>query len=94
MIVITYMLILSLFAFIQIGVDKKRAKKNEWRIPEKSLWLLALLGGATGSFCGMVYFRHKTKRWSFKIGFLLLMIIDGVSIICYMLIKTGNLSLF
>ena len=59
----------SLFLFGSMGADKRRARRGLWRIPEKRLFLLALLGGAPGGLLGMAVFRHKTKHWSFILGF-------------------------
>ncbi|GEK30083.1 membrane protein [Kurthia zopfii] len=61
-----------------MGYDKRKAIKREWRVPEKSLWLLALIGGAPGAFLGMIVFRHKIKKMKFVVGFTLLMLIDFV----------------
>ena len=66
-----------------MGVDKKRARKHEYRISEKTLWTLAIIGGGTGAFLGMVRFRHKTKHSSFRFGFSLLMIIQLVLLAVY-----------
>ena len=64
-----YALIINLIAFTVCGIDKSRSKKRgEWRIPEKTLFLLAILGGSLGMLLGMCIFRHKTKHWYFKIG--------------------------
>ena len=49
-------------------LDKQKAKKGKWRIPEKTLFLAALLGGSLGTTLGMNTFRHKTKHWYFKFG--------------------------
>ncbi|MCM3767237.1 DUF1294 domain-containing protein [Neobacillus niacini] len=62
--------------FILMGVDKSRARKHQYRIQEKTLWLVAILGGAVGATAGMKFFRHKTKHLQFKIGFPLLAIIE------------------
>lgn len=51
-----------------MGIDKYKAKKNLWRIPEKILFLLAFLLGSLGTTLGMKVFRHKTKHWYFKFG--------------------------
>ena len=51
-----------------MGIDKSKAKRNAWRIPEATLFLVALLGGAIGSTLGMHFFRHKTKHWYFRLG--------------------------
>ena len=58
----------NLLAFVLMGVDKSRARRGAWRIPEKALFLAALLGGSVGSLLGMYAFRHKTKHLSFVIG--------------------------
>ncbi|MFF2450461.1 DUF1294 domain-containing protein [Neobacillus sp. NPDC058068] len=59
-----------------MGEDKKRAKKHEYRIRERTLWLVALFGGAVGATAGMQLYRHKTKHLSFKIGFPVLAVIE------------------
>ena len=51
-----------------MGIDKNRAKKNQWRVPEKTLFLFSLIGGSVGTWAGMYAFRHKTKHWYFVIG--------------------------
>ncbi len=57
-----YLLLINLVTFILYGADKHRAKKNAWRIPEKSLLGFSLLGGAVGGLLGMQRFRHKTRH--------------------------------
>jgi uncharacterized membrane protein YsdA (DUF1294 family) len=64
-----------------MGVDKQRARKNGWRISERTLLLLALIGGGIGSFLGMRYFHHKTKHTRFVILLPLTAIIDIVLVI-------------
>jgi uncharacterized membrane protein YsdA (DUF1294 family) len=73
---LTVFLVMNIVGFILMGVDKSRAKKHQYRIQEKTLWLVAFLGGAVGSTAGMKYFRHKTKHVQFKFGFPLLAIIE------------------
>lgn len=75
-ILLVVFLIMNIWGFYIMGADKKRAQKHQYRIQEKTLWLVALFGGAIGSFLGMQRFRHKTKHLSFKIGFPILAIID------------------
>lgn len=58
-------IVLCIVAFIMYGADKSRAKKHKWRIPEKTLLLIGLLGGALGALLGMKLFRHKTQHWYF-----------------------------
>ena len=62
---IAYLVLANLVAFAMYGIDKKRAIKNKWRIPEKTLLLAALFGGAMGALWGMILFHHKTKKAKF-----------------------------
>lgn len=71
--ILTYT-VMNLIGFFQMMIDKKRAIHHKWRIPERQLWVTAILGGALGLTIGMYVFRHKTKRLSFKWGFTALMI--------------------
>ena len=63
-----YLLLMNLAAFFTFGADKRRAKRAAWRVPEKTLFLLALLGGSVGAVCGMRVFHHKTRHWYFRCG--------------------------
>lgn len=66
--VLGYLVVLCLIEFVLMGVDKGRAKKDQWRIQEKTFFLVALLGGSLGGVVGMRVFHHKTKHWYFRIG--------------------------
>jgi len=66
-IAIVYLIATSVFAFATYGIDKFKARHNKWRISEKTLILLAFLGGAPGALAGMAVFRHKTLHWKFRI---------------------------
>ena len=63
-----YLLLINAAAFILMLVDKIKAQKNRWRIPERTLFGSALLGGSIGAILGMYTFRHKTKHLSFTLG--------------------------
>lgn len=80
---------LNLAAFLTFGADKKRAKRHEWRISEKVLFLLAALGGSAGAVIGMLVFRHKTKKWYFRIGIPLILIAETV-LLAVILLQTGT----
>ena len=69
---LAYVGIMSLVLCIFMYVDKQRAIKKEWRIAEKTLFVLAIFGGAIGGVLGMYLFRHKTKHNSFAFGFTLI----------------------
>ena len=73
-----YLILVNLTGFIQMLADKQRAKKGAWRIPEKMLFLVAIIGGSIGSILGMYTFRHKTKHMSFVIGMPLILILQIV----------------
>ncbi len=62
-----YFGLLSLIGFVIMGIDKQRARAKAWRIPEKTLLIIAFLGGGPGSMLGMYIFRHKTKHAKFII---------------------------
>ena len=63
-----YLVGINLAAFAVFRIDKRRARRGEWRIPERTLFLLALLGGSLGAVCGMFAFHHKTRHWYFRYG--------------------------
>lgn len=62
-----YTLCLNMSTFLIMLIDKRRAIRHQWRIPEKTIFTLAFLGGACGALAGMYAFRHKTKHLSFRI---------------------------
>lgn len=55
------------YLFILMGIDKKKAQQHKWRIPEKRLLLLGMVGGGLGGLIGMYVFRHKTREVKFKL---------------------------
>ncbi|GGD16559.1 DUF1294 domain-containing protein [Pontibacillus salipaludis] len=67
-ILIWYFVAVNVVALIQMQQDKSRAVKEEWRISEKQLWIVTLIGGSLGTYLGMKWFRHKTKHTAFVIG--------------------------
>lgn len=74
-ILVIYLIIINIVGFLSMGIDKYKAIKDEWRIPEKTLFIIAILGGALGSWLGMYSFRHKTKHWYFVVGMPLILIV-------------------
>lgn len=66
--VLFYLICVNMLAFTLFGMDKSRAVRRQWRIPEKTLLLTALIGGSLGAEAGMLCFRHKTKHARFRIG--------------------------
>ena len=73
--IITYLVLVNLWAYALMGIDKRRAQtKGARRIRERTLLLSALLGGGLGAFLGMMGFRHKTRHWYFVIGIPLILL--------------------
>lgn len=77
-IIISYLLVINAVSFSLMYIDKRRAINHKYRISEKMLWTVSLLGGATGSFAGMRLVRHKSKHFSFKYGLPVLIICQFV----------------
>ena len=78
-----YLGIINLVGFFAMFLDKQKAKRGKWRIPEKTLFLLAIIGGSLGTTLGMHVFRHKTKHWYFKFGMPMILIVQIVHIIYF-----------
>lgn len=81
-------LLANLITFILFGLDKRKARKGRWRVPELTLLLWCFFGGALGGWLGMSTFRHKTQHWKFRILvplFLLLQVLAAVYL-CYITI--------
>ena len=83
-ILLVYLLIVNAIGFILMLTDKIKAKKNLWRIPEVTLFLVAAIGGSIGSILGMFTFRHKTKHVSFLLGMPLILAVQIVIVILIM----------
>lgn len=84
-----YLLVINLIAFIVYGVDKQKAKKGKWRISEKTLIGLTIIGGSIGAFVGMQVFHHKTKHALFVVGVPLIFFLQ-VAVVVY-LVRIGLL---
>jgi len=80
-----YLLIINLLGFLVMYIDKRRAEKGKWRIPERTLFLFTWLGGGIGTIAGMYILRHKTLKKKFTIGMPVILGIEVVYLI-YMLI--------
>ena len=78
-ILLVYLLIINAVGFILMLVDKIKAKKNLWRIPEATLFLVAALGGSIGSLLGMYAVRHKTKHIQFILGMPLILAVQVIA---------------
>lgn len=74
--VIAYLVLINVVTFFFFGADKLRAQLGKRRISERTLWLLSAIGGSAGAFLAMDFFRHKTKKASFQLGFVLIFVIQ------------------
>ena len=81
--IIIYFIAINLFGFFIMWLDKRKAKKGKWRIPEKNLFLITDLGGGIGTIAGMYTFRHKTQKIQFVIGFPFITILEIITIIYF-----------
>ena len=75
-----YLVLINIIAFMLMGIDKSKAKRHQWRIPEKTLFLSALLFGSIGANLGMWVFRHKTRHIQFIVLMPLILIVQAVII--------------
>ncbi|NLV88008.1 MAG: DUF1294 domain-containing protein [Tissierellia bacterium] len=71
-----YFALINIISFLLFAIDKIKAKKNQWRIPESTLILVSFLGGGTGSLIGMVVFKHKLSKKKFTLGIPLIIILN------------------
>ena len=78
-----YLLAINVVAFIVYGIDKYKAKKAKWRIPEATLLLLAVLGGSIGAWMGMKVWHHKTMHKKFKYGIPAILLIQ-IALMAYL----------
>mgnify|MGYP004732687693 FL=1 len=73
-VLLVWLAVINLVTFAIYGIDKAKSKRGAWRVPEKTLFLLPLLGGSLGALLGMRVFHHKTKHWYFVWGIPLILL--------------------
>ena len=88
---IIYFVIMNIVGFAIMGIDKRKAIKRTFRIPEATLFIVALIGGSIGSILGMRAFRHKTRHWYFVIGMPAILIAQ-IALLVFLL--TGPIEFF
>jgi len=84
--IIIYVICINLIGFFIMWLDKRKAKKGKWRIPEKTLFIITALGGGIGTIAGMYTFRHKTQKINFVIGFPVITILE-IILALYLIFK-------
>lgn len=88
---IIYFIIINIVGFAIMGIDKRKAIKRTFRIPEATLFIVALIGGSIGSILGMQVFRHKTRHWYFVFGMPAILIVQ-IALLVFLL--TGPIEFF
>ena len=83
--IIIYFVIINIIGFLIMYIDKQKAKKGKWRIPEKTLFIITALGGGIGTIAGMYIFRHKTQKIAFVIGFPAITILEIIALLYFTL---------
>lgn len=78
-----YVIAMNIIGFFVMGMDKWKARTNRWRIPEKTLFAVSILGGSIGTLVGMHVFHHKTKHWYFRVGMPLILILQCAGVFVY-----------
>ena len=76
-----YLGISNILGFALMGIDKRRAIRGAFRIPEATLFAVAILGGSIGSILGMHLFRHKTKHWYFLFGMPIILVLQIIILV-------------
>lgn len=84
---IIYLIIINIIGFAIMYIDKQKAKKGKWRIPEKTIFIVTALGGGIGTISGMYAFRHKTQKLNFTIGLPFITILEIIGIVYYGFIR-------
>lgn len=85
---IGYLIMINIIGFFIMGIDKRKAKKHAWRIPEKMLFLTSILGGSIGTWAGMYVFHHKTKHWYFVVGMPAILLFQAAGL-CWLMVRSG-----
>ena len=85
LILFLYVIRVNIVGFAEMGIDKRKAKRGAFRIPEANLFLIALIGGSIGCITGMYTFRHKTKHKSFVIGMPVILLVQLAAILYLLL---------
>lgn len=85
LVLLAWLVVINLFAFLLYGIDKRRAIKDKWRVKEATLLLVALIGGGIGAYCGMKLFRHKTHKARFFVGVPICIVLNVVAVVLLLL---------
>ena len=84
---VLYLLVMNITGIAVMAIDKSKARHHAWRIPEKTLFLVSLLGGSLGTWAGMYIFRHKTRHWYFVAGMPAIFFIQIAALVYFLYIR-------
>ncbi len=90
---VIYLVVVNLLGFSMMGIDKSRARRRAWRIPEAHLIIVALIGGSVGAILGMWLFRHKTRHWYFAYGLPIILVLQ-IAVVIALILSPLQISLF
>lgn len=85
--ILIYLLVINIIGFLAMWLDKNKAKRGAWRIPENTLLIITVLGGGIGTISGMYTFRHKTKKSKFVVGFPAILILEIILVLCIVFLR-------
>jgi uncharacterized membrane protein YsdA (DUF1294 family) len=77
--VVLILAIVNITGFIIVALDKHKARKRKWRIPEKAFFIISILGGSPCTFISMLVFRHKTRHWYFMLGIPAIFLVQAIA---------------
>ena len=81
--IVIYFIIINAIGFFTMWIDKRKAVRGAWRIPEKTIFIITALGGGIGTISGMYIFRHKTQKLNFTIGLPFITILEIIGIVYF-----------
>ena len=82
--IVIYLIVINMLTFGVYGIDKRKAIRKQWRVPERTLLFLAVIGGSIGALAGMQVFRHKTRHLKFKLGVPGILVVQVIILYCVM----------
>ena len=85
-ILLAYLIVVNVLTFFMFGIDKWKAKRHQWRIPEATLLGLAVVGGSIGAWLGMKAWHHKTMHKKFQYGIPLILLAQ-IALVCYLHVR-------
>ena len=82
--IVIYLIVINMLTFCVYGIDKRKAIRKQWRVPERTLLFRAVIGGSIGALAGMQVFRHKTRHLKFKLGVPGILVVQVIILYCVM----------